>query len=157
MNTADATGVASIQAGGSSGGVAGRLRIAAASSRNALELVTTDSGLQYVDLAPGTGAALGNRAVKVDYAGTYVPTVGTLAPKVFDSSKVQKGARQPAEFSFTVGSNQVIDGWDEGVATMKVGGIRQLIVPKRLGYGNDPNSPYKDFTLAFEVKVNSAP
>ena len=153
VNTTEATGDVTITRDGGATAVAGRFRIAAAALRNTPALVTTDSGLQYIDLVPGTGSVLGNKAVKVDYTGTYTPTAGSLAPKVFDSSKAEKGGNPPSEFSFTIGNGAVIKGWDEGVATMKVGGIRQLIVPTRLAYSSG-NLAGK--TLAFEVRVNSA-
>src|SRR4051812_17053946 len=86
---------------------------------------TTSSGLQYEDLTEGTGASPqpGQTAV-VHYTGWL--DNGTK----FDSS-VDRG--QP--FEFRVGQGQVIKGWDEGVATMKVGGKRKLLIPPDLGYG----------------------
>jgi FKBP-type peptidyl-prolyl cis-trans isomerase len=78
-------------------------------------MVTTGSGLQYVDLVAGSGreAHAGETAV-VHYTGTL--TDGTK----FDSSKDRK-----APFSFRLGAGQVIKGWDEGVEGMKIGGIRK--------------------------------
>lgn len=108
-------------------------------------LETTPSGLQYVDVKVGTGASpqKGQTAV-VHYTGWLVDG------KKFDSSK-DRG--QP--FSFAVGRGQVIKGWDEGVATMKVGGTRKLVIPPDLGYGArgaggviPPNA-----TLTFEVEL----
>jgi peptidylprolyl isomerase len=105
----------------------------------------TASGLQYVDIKEGTGASpkTGQTAV-VHYTGWLVDG------KKFDSSK-DRG--QP--FTFAVGRGQVIKGWDEGVATMKVGGVRKLIIPPELGYGArgaggviPPNA-----TLTFEVEL----
>jgi peptidylprolyl isomerase len=105
----------------------------------------TASGLQYVDTKVGTGASpqTGQTAV-VHYTGWLVDG------KKFDSSK-DRG--QP--FTFAVGRGQVIKGWDEGVATMKVGGVRKLIIPPELGYGArgaggviPPNA-----TLTFEVEL----
>jgi uncharacterized repeat protein (TIGR01451 family) len=154
VNTTEATGAVTISASGAAAGAASRLRVAAAALRNTKSLVTTGSGLQFVDLEPGTGAVLGNKQVTVDYTGTYNPTAGSLAPKVFDSSKAAKGGNAPSPFPFTIGNGLVIKGWDEGVATMKVGGSRQLIVPTRLAYSTG-NLAGK--TLAFEVKVNSTP
>jgi len=89
---------------------------------NAIE---TPSGLKYIDTVEGTGEcpAAGATAV-VHYTGWLLD--GTK----FDSS-VDRG--QP--FSFPVGKGRVIRGWDEGVATMKVGGKRKLIIPPDLGYG----------------------
>jgi len=87
--------------------------------------ITTPSGLKYIDIEVGTGdSPTTGQTVKVHYTGTL--TNG----KKFDSS-VDRG--QP--FSFKIGVGQVIKGWDEGVATMKVGGKRTLIIPPDLGYG----------------------
>ena len=87
--------------------------------------VTTPSGLKYTDVKEGTGAQprAGQTAV-VHYTGWLLD--GTK----FDSSK-DRG--QP--FSFPLGQGSVIRGWDEGVATMKVGGVRKLTIPPDLGYG----------------------
>ena len=114
------------------------------SSRSGAE-VTTPSGLKYVDLVEGTGPSprQGQTAV-VHYTGTL--TNGTK----FDSS-VDRG--QP--LSFPLGAGRVIKGWDEGVATMKVGGKRRLIIPPELGYGpmgSPPNIP-GNATLLFDVEL----
>ena len=85
----------------------------------------TASGLEYWDIKVGTGAvAQSGQHVKVDYTGWL--TNG----KKFDSSV---GTGKP--FEFTLGAGQVIKGWDEGVAGMKVGGKRQLRIPSDLAYG----------------------
>lgn len=89
-------------------------------------LITTDSGLQYVDVVEGTGAMpQPGQRVTVHYTGTLEN--GTQ----FDSSR-DRGR----PFSFNIGVGQVIKGWDEGVMTMRVGGQRQLIIPPELGYGS---------------------
>jgi FKBP-type peptidyl-prolyl cis-trans isomerase len=117
----------------------------AAGKKQAGQAVTTDSGLQYIDLVEGKGrqAELGDQAT-VHYTGWLAN--GTK----FDSS-LDRG--QP--FSFRVGAGQVIKGWDEGVGTMKVGGKRKLIIPPDLAYGPrgagtviPPNA-----TLTFEVEL----
>jgi peptidylprolyl isomerase len=108
-------------------------------------LMTTDSGLQYRDIVEGTGAMpQPGQRVTVHYVGTLED--GTQ----FDSSR-DRGR----PFSFTIGVGQVIRGWDEGVATMRVGGRRQLIIPSELGYGPrgaggviPPNA-----TLLFDVEL----
>ncbi|MEM1309776.1 MAG: FKBP-type peptidyl-prolyl cis-trans isomerase [Cyanobacteria bacterium P01_H01_bin.153] len=108
-------------------------------------MVTTDSGLQYEEVVEGTGAMpqKGQR-VTVHYTGTLEN--GTK----FDSSRDRN-----RPFSFTIGVGQVIKGWDEGVATMRVGGQRKLTIPPELGYGSrgaggviPPNA-----TLLFDVEL----
>ncbi|MBN1209819.1 MAG: FKBP-type peptidyl-prolyl cis-trans isomerase [Myxococcaceae bacterium] len=106
-----------------------------------------ESGLYVGDLQVGTGdqATLG-RQVTVHYTG-WLPD-GTQ----FDSSR----AREP--FSFTPGQQRVIDGWEEGIVGMKVGGLRKLVIPSTLGYGAQgrgqipPNS-----VLIFDVELVSIP
>ncbi len=88
-------------------------------------MITTPSGLQYEDLAEGSGeAAKAGDTVEVHYTGTLT------SGKKFDSSR-DRG--QP--FAFLLGAGQVIKGWDEGVAGMKIGGRRKLQIPSALGYG----------------------
>ena len=90
------------------------------------DTVTTESGLKYIDITVGEGAAPStNDVVVAHYTGWL--TNGTK----FDSSR-DRG--QP--FSFPLGQGRVIGGWDEGIASMKVGGHRLLIVPPELGYGD---------------------
>jgi FKBP-type peptidyl-prolyl cis-trans isomerase len=107
--------------------------------------VTTPSGLKYVDLQAGTGAeAKAGQNVKVHYTGWL--TSGTK----FDSS-VDRG--QP--FSFPLGAGRVIRGWDEGVAGMKIGGRRKLMIPPALGYGSRGAGGVipPDAELIFEVEL----
>ena len=85
----------------------------------------TASGLEYIDLVPGTGVSPeSGKKVTVHYSG-YL-----MDGKKFDSSVDRK---EP--FSFIIGTGQVIKGWDEGVMSMKVGGKRKLVIPSELGYG----------------------
>ena len=88
--------------------------------------VVTPSGLKYWDLKAGTGKqAKKGKDATVHYTGWLLEN-----GKKFDSS-LDRGK----PFEFTVGAGQVIKGWDEGVAGMKVGGKRQLRIPPELGYG----------------------
>src|SRR3984885_3810894 len=92
-------------------------------------VMTTPDGLQIIDLKVGTGASpKTGQTVVVHYTG-WLYVNGKKGAK-FDSS-VDRG--QP--FEFPIGKQQVIAGWDEGVATMKIGGKRTLIIPPALGYG----------------------
>jgi FKBP-type peptidyl-prolyl cis-trans isomerase len=106
--------------------------------------VTTSDGLQYTDDQVGTGAvAEPGKNVSVHYTGWLMN--GTK----FDSSR-DRG--QP--FSFPLGAGRVIKGWDEGVAGMRVGGKRTLIIPPDLAYGSRATGPIPaNSTLKFEVEL----
>lgn len=105
----------------------------------------SSSGLYWKDITPGTGAeaVVGSTAV-VDYTG-YLAN-----GNVFDSSK---NAGKP--FAFVVGQGRVIKGWDEGVAGMRVGGKRLLVIPPQLGYGSQGAGGLipGGATLVFEVEL----
>ena len=104
----------------------------------------TASGLEYWDIKAGTGATANKgQSVKVHYTGWL--TNG----KKFDSSV----SGNP--FQFTLGAGQVIKGWDEGVAGMKVGGKRQLRIPPDLAYGANGYPPVipPNSTLVFDVEL----
>ncbi len=98
-----------------------------------MELVELDNGLKYLLLAAGAGAAIeaGQNAM-VHYTGwLYDESLPEGKGEKFDSSR-DRG--QP--FSFPLGAGRVIKGWDQGVAGMKVGERRMLIIPADLGYGS---------------------
>jgi FKBP-type peptidyl-prolyl cis-trans isomerase FkpA len=108
--------------------------------------------LQKHDVTPGTGAeATPGRSVRVHYTGwLYDSGAADHKGKKFDSSR-----DRDEPFEFRVGAREVIEGWDEGVAGMKVGGTRLLTIPPALGYGSQgaggvipPNA-----TLLFEVEL----
>lgn len=108
-------------------------------------MVTTQSGLQYQDLVVGTGAeAIAGKSVSVHYTGLLQ-----------DGSKFDSSLDRGQPFTFTLGAGQVIPGWDEGVAGMKVGGKRKLVVPPDLGYGAQGYPPVipANATLIFEVEL----
>jgi hypothetical protein len=109
------------------------------------KITTSATGLQYIDIVEGTGAAATNgKTLKVQYTGILED--GTK----FDSSRDRN---QP--FTFTLGARRVIQGWEEGFSTMKVGGRRQLIIPPSLGYGSrgvPPTIP-ANATLIFDVEL----
>jgi peptidylprolyl isomerase len=107
--------------------------------------VTTSSGLQYITVQEGTGETprLGQK-VRVHYTGWF-----TSNQQKFDSSHDRQGL-----FIFTLGSGEVIKGWDEGVATMKVGEKRRLIIPSDLAYGPQGNqSVPPNASLTFDVDL----
>ena len=122
---------------------------ASAAPARAQPVTTTSTGLGMIDTKVGTGPSpKPGQTVVVHYTGWLYE--GGKRGKKFDSS-VDRG--QP--FEFPLGKGQVIPGWDEGVATMKVGGKRTLIIPPSLGYGSSgaggvipPNA-----TLIFDIEL----
>ncbi len=113
------------------------------------QVVTTESGLKYIDHVVGDGdEAVAGQPVQVHYTG-WLYENGAKGAK-FDSSHDRN---EP--FGFPLGAGQVIKGWDEGVAGMRIGGKRELIIPPDLGYGArgagagiPPNA-----TLVFDVEL----
>ena len=111
-------------------------------------IVTTPSGLKYVDIVVGTGAAVQQGdTVAVNYVG-----------KLLDGTKFDASADHGGPFTYQQGITGLIPGWVEGTSTMKVGGKRKLIIPPQLDYGSagagdavPPNA-----TLIFEIEVVSA-
>ncbi len=107
--------------------------------------VTTPSGLKYNDDQVGNGAA----------PSQGQKSIGTLHGWLTDGTKFDSSRDRGQPFQFTLGRGEVIKGWDEGVASMKVGGKRKLTIPPELGYGArgaggviPPNA-----TLVFDVEL----
>lgn len=114
-------------------------------NQKAGEEVTMQNGLKLQDIIVGTGAeAKAGNVITVNYTGTL------LNGQKFDSS-FDHG--QP--FVFELGKGQVIQGWDQGVLGMKVGGKRKLTIPSALGYGEQGagNAIPPNSTLVFEVEL----
>ncbi|GJD42602.1 hypothetical protein AFCDBAGC_0440 [Methylobacterium cerastii] len=108
--------------------IAGAVLIAMTAAANA-DYTTLPSGLKYQDEVVGAGPEpKAGQKVTVQYTG-WLDDAGKKGKK-FDSSRDRN---QP--FTFTLGAGQVIQGWDLGVATMKQGGKRTLVIPAELGYG----------------------
>ena len=116
-------------------------------AKTAKSTTTIIDGMRVIDVRKGSGAeAVPGKTVVVDYRGTLLN--GTQFDASYDRGE---------PFSFVLGSGQVIQGWDKGVAGMKVGGKRRLIIPPDLGYGAQgaggaipPNA-----TLIFEVELKA--
>ena len=105
------------------------------------------------DLRLGTGAtAATGGTLTMNYTGwLYDTTRPDQKGLQFDSSVGR------TSFTFTLGSGQVIDGWDQGVAGMKVGGLRRLVIPPSLAYGGTRNGPIPpNATLVFDIELLDA-
>ncbi|MBC7779431.1 MAG: FKBP-type peptidyl-prolyl cis-trans isomerase [Proteobacteria bacterium] len=126
--------------------------MSSAQGNNPTPSTTPTSALKITDRKAGTGAeAVAGKTVSVHYTGwLYDPAAADGKGKKFDSSVDSK-----KPFSFGLGGGQVIRGWDQGVAGMKVGGQRTLLIPPEMGYGArgaggviPPNA-----TLLFDVEL----
>jgi len=112
---------------------------------NQANLQVTASGLKYEDKQVGSGASPSKgQTVSVHYTGWLT-----------DGNKFDSSVDRGRPFEFVIGVGQVIKGWDEGVASMQIGGKRTLVIPSELGYGTrgaggliPPNA-----TLVFEVEL----
>lgn len=108
-------------------------------------VTVTESGLRYEDLIEGTGETpRPGQTCRVHYTGTFEDG------RTFDSSR-----NRGEPFEFSIGRGRVIQGWEEGVATMRVGGRRQLIIPPHLGYGERgvPGVIPPNAVLYFDVEL----
>ncbi|MBA3344682.1 MAG: FKBP-type peptidyl-prolyl cis-trans isomerase [Gemmatimonadales bacterium] len=133
------------RASGAAASGAGGAGFAAELGVDTSDMTKTASGLNYEEVQQGKGAAAAQgQTVAVHYTG-WLPN-GTK----FDSSRDRGDP-----FLFTLGAGQVIPGWDEGVAGMKVGGRRKLVLPPALAYGAAGAPPVipPDATLVFDVEL----
>jgi FKBP-type peptidyl-prolyl cis-trans isomerase FkpA len=101
-----------------------------------------------VRLGTGTEAANGN-TLSVNYTGWLYDASKTDAKGVQFETSVGG-----TPFTFTLGSGQVIKGWDQGIPGMKIGGVRRLVIPASLAYGSSRNGPIPPFaSLVFEIEL----
>jgi FKBP-type peptidyl-prolyl cis-trans isomerase len=108
-------------------------------------VITTPSGLQYEDLTEGSGpAAKAGDSIEVHYTGWLK-----------DGTKFDSSLDRGRPFAFQLGAGRVIKGWDEGVAGMKVGGKRKLVIPSGLAYGTRGAADVipANAELTFEVEL----
>jgi peptidylprolyl isomerase len=116
-----------------------------ATSSESNRTMTQTNGLQITDETVGTGDAVKvGDTVSVHYRGTLQ-----------DGSEFDSSYKRGQPFSFKVGLNQVIQGWDQGLLGMKVGGKRRLVIPSELGYGPEGYPPIipPSATLTFEIEL----
>lgn len=109
--------------------------------------VQTKSGLRYIDLSDGTGPEpKPGQTVTINYTGRFE-----------DGREFDNSYKRHEPLKFQIGKGQVIDGWDEGILTMKVGAKRKLIVPPTLAYGakGDGRQIPPNATLIFEIELTS--
>jgi peptidylprolyl isomerase len=128
---------------------AGTMLVGAGVAALAAGQVVMPSGVKYTDTVVGKGAeAKPGQSVDVQYTG-WIDQNGKKGAR-FDSSR-DRGAKP---FTFTLGTGQVIAGWDEGVAKMKVGGRRTLVIPPPLAYGEKGSGSIPSgATLIFDIEL----
>jgi len=123
------------------------IEIATTTTQTTSTTMPTVQELQITDETVGAGTvAVAGDKVTVTYVGAL--TNGT----VFDASANHQETVNG--FTFSLGAGDVIQGWDEGIVGMKVGGVRRLVIPASLGYGNQDYGPIPaNSTLVFEVRL----
>lgn len=117
--------------------------------------VLLKDGLKYVDIKAGAGpAAQKGSKITVNYTG-WLATTCRKFDSSYDSHPDQTGQPQPPQpFTLTLGTGQVIPGWDQGLIGVRAGGIRRLYIPSVLGYGPQGSGPIPGNTnLIFDVQI----
>ena len=131
--------------GDTEAGGGGEEEVTAGSGDCPTEPTTTDSGLQIEEIECGDGEeAQKGDTLEVHYEGTLE-----------DGTKFDASRDHGSTFEFQVGAGQVIQGWDEGLIGMKIGGVRKLTIPPELGYGaaGAPPAIPPNSTLIFEIEL----
>ncbi len=125
------------------------LALAASGCAGSATTPSQSPAFQKIDLALGTGAAAATgNTLTVNYSGwIYDPTKTDFKGLPFDSANA---------FSFSLGTGAVIAGWDQGLVGMNVGGVRRLVVPPSLAYGNVRSGPIPaDAALVFDITLTA--
>lgn len=125
--------------------------------QNRINAKPTLSGLYIVNKKVGKGkAAQAGKMVKVNYTGYFFDGTifDTSNEDVAKTANIHNPQRQYAPIEFVLGTGQVIKGWDEGIATLKVGGVAKFVIPSYLAYGEYGSGPIRPFTpLVFDVEL----
>src|SRR6266481_1851710 len=128
--------------------VVGALAASIAACTGSATAPSQSAPFSQTDIKVGTGDPVAGGAVTVNYTGwLYDPTKADKKGLQFDTS-TGRGA-----FTFTLGTGEVIKGWDQGVPGMNIGGVRRLVIPPSLGYGGTRNGLIPaNATLVFDIE-----